>query len=165
MSLNKITLIGWTGKDPEVKTLDNGTVKAAFTLATTKRGYTLADGRTVEPVTTWHFIVAYGTIAEWIGKYVKKGSSVYVDGELQCIEYVNENKVAVKNGLPTREYAKDRFCFVQAKSIEFFNLGGKKKEDEQNGGQPAQQQTSASAPAQPVQQQVPEAGPVDDLPF
>ena len=46
MSLNKITLIGWTGKDPEVKTLDNGTQKAAFTLATTKRGYTLPDGRT-----------------------------------------------------------------------------------------------------------------------
>ena len=45
MSLNKITLIGWTGKDPEVKTLDNGTQKAAFTLATTKRGYTLPDGR------------------------------------------------------------------------------------------------------------------------
>ena len=31
MSLNKITLIGWTGKDPEVKTLDNDTQKAAFT--------------------------------------------------------------------------------------------------------------------------------------
>ena len=173
MSLNKITLIGWTGKDPEVKTLDNGTQKAAFTLATTKRGYTLPDGRTVEPVTTWHFIVAYGTLAEWIGKYVKKGSSVDVDGELQCIEYVNENKVTVKNGLPTNEYAKDRFYFVQAKSIDFFNLGVKKKEDEQSNGQPAQQQAPASASArpahqaagQPVQQQIPGTAPVDDLPF
>ena len=96
-----------------------------------------------------------------------------MDGELQCTEYVNENKVTVKNGLPTNEYAKDRFYFVQAKSIDFFNLGVKKKEDEQSNGQPAQQQAPASASArpaqqasaQPVQQQIPGTAPVDDLPF
>ena len=44
MSLNKVQLIGNVGKDPDVRYLDNGVAVAAFTLATTDRGYTLANG-------------------------------------------------------------------------------------------------------------------------
>ena len=60
MSLNKVQLIGNVGKDPDVRYLDSGVAVATFPLATTDRGYTLANGTQVPERTEWkrHRIVA-----------------------------------------------------------------------------------------------------------
>lgn len=54
MSVNKVTLLGNTGKDPDFKTFENGGCVAQFTLATTKRAFTTKDGRQIPERTEWH---------------------------------------------------------------------------------------------------------------
>ena len=66
MSLNKVQLIGNVGKDPEVRYLDNHVAVAAFTLATTERGYKLANGTQVPERTEWHNIVLWRGLAETV---------------------------------------------------------------------------------------------------
>jgi single-stranded DNA-binding protein len=57
MSVNKVTLLGNTGKAPDFKEFDNGGCVATITLATTKRGFTTKDGRQIPERTEWHNIV------------------------------------------------------------------------------------------------------------
>lgn len=86
MSLrNKVMLIGHTGKDVEVITFDNGSLKASVTLATNDY-YTNAQGEKVEE-TQWHNLVAFGKIAEIMQKYVTKGKEVAVEGKLTYRTY------------------------------------------------------------------------------
>ncbi len=86
MSLrNKVMLIGHTGKDVEVITFDNGSLKASVTLATNDY-YTNAQGEKVEE-TQWHNLVAFGKIAEIMQKYVTKGKEVAVEGKLTYRAY------------------------------------------------------------------------------
>ena len=80
-SLNKATLIGNVGKDPEVKFLPSGSAVANFTLATSER-FKDKSGEFQER-TEWHNLVAYQRLAEIIRDYVKKGSKLYVEGRIQ----------------------------------------------------------------------------------
>lgn len=57
MSVNKVILMGHTGKAPDFKEFDNGGCVATFSLATTKRGYTTKDGRQIPERTEWHNVV------------------------------------------------------------------------------------------------------------
>lgn len=82
MSINKAILVGNVGKDPEVRYLDNGTAVATITLATTDKGYTLANGTTVPERTEWHNLVAWRGLAEVAEKYIKKGSQLYVEEKI-----------------------------------------------------------------------------------
>lgn len=82
MSVNKAILVGNVGKDPEVRYLDSGVAVATITLATTERGYTLANGTTVPDRTEWHNIVAWRGLAEIAEKYIKKGSQIFVEGKI-----------------------------------------------------------------------------------
>ena len=81
MSLNKVILIGNSGKDPEVRYFDSGICVASFSLATTERGYTLSNGTQVPERTEWHSVVCKGDQAKFVEKWVKKGSSLYVEGK------------------------------------------------------------------------------------
>ena len=84
MSLNKAMLIGNVGRDPEVRYLDgsNGQAKVAtFTLATTER-YRDRNGE-IRENTEWHNIVVWGKTADICEKYVQKGSTLYVKGEIR----------------------------------------------------------------------------------
>jgi len=87
MSVNKIILLGNVGKDPEVRYFDNGGAVANFTLATTERGYTAANGTQVPDRTEWHNIVLWRGLAEIAEKYVKKGSKLYIDGKIRTRSY------------------------------------------------------------------------------
>ncbi|MCK9300470.1 MAG: single-stranded DNA-binding protein, partial [Bacteroidales bacterium] len=78
MSINKIILLGNVGKDPDVRYLDNGVSVARFSLATTERGYTLANGTVVPERAEWHNVVAWRGLAELAEKYIHKGSQLYV---------------------------------------------------------------------------------------
>lgn len=93
MSVNKVILMGHTGKDPVVKTFDNGGVVAQFTLATTKRGFTTKDGREIPERTEWHNIVLSNDLAKIAGQYVKKGDKLYIEGELRTRSYEDNNGV------------------------------------------------------------------------
>lgn len=73
MSVNKVILLGYTGKDPEVKDVA-GTKVANLSLATTEKGYTLQNGTQVPDRTEWHNLVFWKGLAEVVEKYVRKGS-------------------------------------------------------------------------------------------
>ena len=64
MSVNKVTLLGHTGKAPDFKEFDNGGCVATFSLATTKRGFTTKDGRQIPERTEWHNIVLQNGLAK-----------------------------------------------------------------------------------------------------
>ena len=87
MSVNKVILLGNVGKDPEVRYFDNGGAVANFTIATTERGYTAANGTQVPERTEWHNIVLWRGLAEIAEKYVKKGSKLFIEGKIRTRSY------------------------------------------------------------------------------
>lgn len=80
LDMNRATLLGRAGRDPDVRDLKNGGRTAAFTLATTERR-TDRDGRTSE-ATEWHRVVVYGGLAEVVGRLLRKGDPVLVEGRI-----------------------------------------------------------------------------------
>ena len=91
-SINKVTLIGNVGKDPEVKISKNGDAFATFSLATTYSYRPQGGGDRVDN-TEWHRIVAWKTLADQAGKYVVKGRKLYVEGRIQSRQYTDNNNV------------------------------------------------------------------------
>jgi single-strand DNA-binding protein len=79
-SVNKVILVGNTGKDPEVKYSPSGTPIAKFSLATNERFKDRNDDW--QDRTEWHNVVAWQRLAEIVGEYVKKGSKLYIEGKL-----------------------------------------------------------------------------------
>lgn len=78
--INKAILVGNLGKDPELRYLDSGTAVATFTLATTER-FRNREGQSTEK-TEWHNVVMWRQMAETFSKYLRKGSTVYVEGRI-----------------------------------------------------------------------------------
>jgi single-strand DNA-binding protein len=91
MSINRVTLVGNVGKDPEVRYFDNGGSVANFTLATTERGYTAANGTQVPERTEWHNIVVWRWLAETVEKSVKKGTRLFIEGKIRTRSYDDAN--------------------------------------------------------------------------
>lgn len=79
-SVNRVTLLGNLGKDPEVKYTPQGTAVAKFSLATTER-YKDREGNWQDR-TEWHNIVLWQRLAEIAGEFLKKGSKVYIEGRI-----------------------------------------------------------------------------------
>lgn len=93
MSVNKVTLLGNVGKDPEVRKLDSGISVATFSIATTERGYKLQNGTDVPERTEWHNIVLWRGLADIAEKYVKKGDKIYIEGKIKTRSYDDKNGV------------------------------------------------------------------------
>jgi single-strand DNA-binding protein len=89
-SVNKVILIGNLGKDPEVRTMQNGNKVANLTLATSETWRDKASGERKEK-TEWHRVVIFGNLADIAEKYLKKGSKVYVSGSLQTRKWQNKD--------------------------------------------------------------------------
>jgi len=93
-SLNKITLIGNLGADPEIRTTSNGNKVAQFSVATSRQ-WNSASGEKQEK-TEWHKCVAWnakGTgLADIIERYVKKGDKIYVEGRVEYRQYEDKDK-------------------------------------------------------------------------
>jgi single-strand DNA-binding protein len=81
--MNKVMLIGNVGVDPEVRYVDQGVAVARVRLATTERGYTLANGTQVPDRTDWHTVLLWRKLAEIVEKYVHKGDKLYVEGRIR----------------------------------------------------------------------------------
>ena len=81
-SVNKVIIVGNLGKDPESRFLPDGKAVCNFSVATTDKWKDKASGEAKES-TEWHRITAFGRLAEICGEYLKKGSSVYIEGSLK----------------------------------------------------------------------------------
>ena len=91
-TLNKVTLIGYLGRDPETRSTAAGDMVAQFTLATTETWKDKATGEKRE-ATEWHRVVLYRKLAEIAAQYLKKGSLAYVEGRLQTRKYTGKDDV------------------------------------------------------------------------
>ena len=90
-SVNKVILLGNLGRDPEIRSLQTGNKMATFSLATYKRW---KDKSTQEQKdkTSWHNIVIFSEgLVNIVEKYVKKGSKVYLEGELNTRKWQDKN--------------------------------------------------------------------------
>ena len=142
MSVNKVILIGNVGKDPDVRYLDSGVAVATFSLATTDRAYTLANGTQVPERTEWHNIVLWRGLAQTVEKYVHKGDKLYIEGKLRSRSYDDQNGIH------------RTIVEVYAENMEMLSA------------RPSQSQAAAPA-ASPsaVKPATPESSSTDDLPF
>lgn len=95
MNLNRVTLIGRLGKDPELKVMTNFSV-CNFTLATTMTW--MKEGQK-QSKTEWHDITLFGKLGENANKYLSKGKLVYVEGRLETQEYKNKEGQTVRRKL------------------------------------------------------------------
>lgn len=132
-SLNKVLLIGNLGKDPETRYMPNGKAVTNINLATTEKWKDKASGEQKE-ATEWHRVTFYERLAEVAGEYLKKGSSVYVEGKLTTRKWQD------KDGI-------DRYT-TEIIASEMKMLGGRAKES-----------APAEAPAKPAKS----GGKFDDL--
>ena len=89
--MNRVTLIGNLGRDPEVRRLENGTPVSKFSIATTE-GYKDTNGEW-QNQTEWHDIVVWRAQAELVEKTLKKGSAVYVEGKLTHRKYMDKTNI------------------------------------------------------------------------
>lgn len=132
-SLNKVTLIGNLGADPEVRYLDGGAVVAQFNVATTEK-YTNRTGEKVEQ-TEWFRVELWNEQAKVAEQYLKKGNPVYIEGRL-------------RTELWTDKEGKERFSLrVRATTMQL--LGSP---NDRQGGSDYGQQAPPTQQAQPRQQ-------------
>ena len=141
--VNKVILLGYVGKDPEIRHMDNSLVVAKFTLATNER-WVNKDGNRTEH-TEWHNIVMWRNLAEIAEKYVRKGSLLYIEGKIQSRTYDD------KDGI--KRYTID----IVADTMQ---LAGPKSE----GGQTVLAENQKVTTASSVESTDSELGP-DGLPF
>jgi len=87
MSFNKITIVGYLGRDPELRYTPQGTAVCKMSVATTERRKSAA-GETEEH-TTWFRVTVWGRQAELANEYLGKGRQVYVEGRLRLEEYAD----------------------------------------------------------------------------
>src|ERR1700731_3167182 len=88
-SVNKVILVGNLGADPEVRYLPSGDAVANIRLATTDRYKEKASGEMKE-ATEWHRVAFFGRLAEIAAEYLKKGSSVYIEGRIRTRKWTDQ---------------------------------------------------------------------------
>jgi single-strand DNA-binding protein len=105
-SVNKVILIGYFGRDPEVRFTNNGDAVANVSLATTDKWKDKAGK--LQEKTEWHRVTLFGKNAENTEKYTQKGSLVYLEGKLQTRKWTDKNGVERY----TTEIVADRIVFL-----------------------------------------------------
>ncbi|MBM5782400.1 MAG: single-stranded DNA-binding protein [Pelagibacterales bacterium] len=92
MSVNKAIILGNCGNDPEIRQNQNGEDIANFSIATSESWKDKATGEKKEK-TEWHKVVAFGSLAGIVKNYVKKGTKLYIEGQLQTRKWTDNNGV------------------------------------------------------------------------
>lgn len=146
MSLNKVFLMGRLGKDPESKTLQDGTAICSFSVATSE-SFKDKSGQKQEK-TEWHFCKTFGRLAEICNQYLKKGRQVLVEGKIQTRSWDDKDGV--------KKYATE----ILASNVTF--IGGEKEQ-----GQAAPKDDFSYAPkaAKAKESQQDLKYTADDIPF
>ena len=140
-SVNKVILVGNLGRDPEMRYMPSGDAIASFSVATTDN-WKDKNGQKQER-TEWHRISMFGKLAEIAGEYLKKGSSVYIEGRLQTRQWQDQEG----NERQTTEVVADRMQMLGGRSgggnaYEFVD------DMDQSAPPPQRQSAPASSPAQ-----------------
>ncbi|MCA2471155.1 single-stranded DNA-binding protein [Vibrio sp. 2092] len=138
-SVNKVILVGNLGGDPEVRYMPNGGAVANITIATSESWRDKATGEQREK-TEWHRVTLYGKLAEVAGEYLRKGSQVYIEGQLQTRKWQDQQ-------------GQDRYTtevVVQGYQGIMQMLGGRAQGGQ---GQPAQGRAQGGQPQQHAPQQ------------
>lgn len=136
-SVNKVIIVGNLGRDPETRTLPSGDSVTNISVATTEK-YKDKHTGDLKEVTEWHRVAFFGKLADIAGQYLRKGSQVYVEGQLKTRKFTDANGV-------------EKFSTeIKAETLQM--LGSK-----QSGA-------DHSAPVSAPQQQ-PQAAGLDDIPF
>lgn len=136
-SVNRVTIVGNLGADPEMRFLPSGEAVANIRVATTDKWKDKQSGEAREQV-EWHSISFFGKLAEIVGQYLTKGSQVYVEGKLQTRKYQD------KDG--NEKYATS----IRADQLQMLGSRGGNSE-----GQAPRQQNNAPRNAAPQQRQAP----------
>lgn len=140
MSLNKVILIGNVGRDPEVRYFDSGAAVANFPLATSERGYTLANGTVVPERTEWHNVVVRRDLVPFVEKWVRKGSGLYVEGKIRTRSYDDQSGM--------KRYVTE----IHADRVEFYSSGsgtGNRENASSTGATGTQPQTARPSTGYP----------------
>ncbi|WP_406732571.1 single-stranded DNA-binding protein [Vibrio scophthalmi] len=145
--VNKVILVGNLGADPEVRYMPSGGAVANITVATSESWRDKATGEQREK-TEWHRVALFGKLAEVAGEYLRKGSQVYIEGQLQTRKWQNQQ-------------GQDQYTtevVVQGFNGVMQMLGGRQGgQGAPMGGQPQQQQQQPQQgwgqPQQPAMQQ------------
>lgn len=137
--VNKVILVGNLGQDPEVRYMPNGGAVANFTLATSESWRDKQTGEQKE-ITEWHRVVLFGKLAEVAGEYLRKGSQVYIEGQLRTRKWQGQD-------------GQDRYTTEVVVNVggTMQMLGGRQQGAgaSMGGGQPAGQQGGWGQPQQP----------------
>ncbi len=141
-SVNKVIIVGNLGRDPEIRYMPSGDAIANIAVATSYKSKDRNTGEQKE-LTEWHRISFFGRLAEIVGQYLKKGSSVYVEGRLQTRKYTDKDGV--------EKYATD----IIAEQMQM--LGGRQGMGSDAGG--GMDDGGYDAPPQRQQQQAPRQAP------
>ncbi|MBA5762095.1 single-stranded DNA-binding protein [Vibrio sp. 404] len=142
--VNKVILVGNLGQDPEVRYMPSGGAVANITVATSESWRDKATGEQREK-TEWHRVSLFGKLAEVAGEYLRKGSQVYIEGQLQTRKWQNQQ-------------GQDQYTteiVVQGFNGVMQMLGGRQGggQGAPMGGQQQQQQQGWGQPQQPAMQQ------------
>lgn len=151
MSVNKVILVGNVGKDPDIKYFDNGSAVANFTLATTERGYTAANGTQIPDRTEWHNIVCWRGLAKVAEQFVRKGTQVYIEGKIRSRTYDDANGV--------KRYVNE----IYADNLEL--LGSRRREGEGESGYTSANESYQQPSNTSTYNSTPNVSEEDDLPF
>lgn len=149
-SLNKVCLIGRLGKDPEIRSTQDGREIASFSMATSESWRSKDTGDRVEK-TEWHRISVFSEgLVKVIKAYVSKGSRLYVEGKLQTRQWSD------KDGI--ERYTTE--VVLQDFDAKLVLLDGKPKDDDGGYAKPSGRSQRQAAPPSHD-----DAWPDDDLPF
>ena len=107
--INKVILLGNLGADPELRTTAGGDAVATISIATSDSWKDKNTGEEQQK-TEWHRVVFFRRMAEVVGQYLKKGSSVYIEGQLQTNSYEDKNTGEKK--FSTQIVARDMHCLL-----------------------------------------------------
>lgn len=133
-SINKVTLIGNLGRDPELRYTAGGKPVTTLSVATSSRTKNRQTNEW-EDATQWHRVTVHGDAAEWVGQRLTKGRTVYVEGSLKYGSYVNKDGVRI----PTVE--------ILASQVQPF--GAKKAAGQQDGSDGRGQDSAGEAQMPP----------------
>jgi single-strand DNA-binding protein len=91
-SVNKVIIVGNLGRDPETRYMPSGDAVTSISVATTDKWKDKTTGEQKE-ATEWHRISFFGKLAEIVGQYLGKGSSVYIEGKLKTRKYTDKDGI------------------------------------------------------------------------
>ena len=100
--VNKVILLGNVGRDPETRYSQNGTAVTRFSIATSEIWKDRSSGEQQER-TEWHNIVCFARLAEVAGEYLKKGSKVYIEGQLRTSSWEQDGQKKYRTEVNAKE--------------------------------------------------------------